>query len=526
MKKTKAKVLIVCVIAFAIMLFMGSSVKAAEGNYELSYEKDGKGTCYIVLEFEKDVSPAIANQSANYEVEGKVLRIKENIRNENAGFKNINMPITMADGTLVQVSYTVPVEIELDCTTVKVPKGIYENATSGDEEILTINENGKITPLKVGTTTITAQSGEDSVTWDAEVIDSENGSQGGTETPGAQDDSKEGTEPAKPAETGNSTVADNNLEYTLAAGYKDCYIGYTVNFSNLEEKEKSSYYMWISNSKDDMLNEDGNAIENFDNMSEHAVNIYNGKTSSVDRFLARSGDIYFQIIERYVPIGENKAVYKVIYKKTKLDRPTYKLGTTNRLYFFSKKTSTFLWTPEDSPKRDMKLNIEVGKITDVNILKALKNSESGCLEKLLEYAKNSTPIYKTTIPSGESETITDKLNLTNREYYYVYTKLDNANGALYDIEDIGLYQAVVADSVGSNLFSNLDSNFAWNLPEESAPQEAEETPKKVDYSGKKKDTADNLGPQAGETLAVVFAIIAIGGVSYVVYRKYSDLKIK
>ena len=523
MKNTKAKAFIVCAIVFAIMLFMGSSVKAAESEYEVSYEKDGKGACYIVLEFKKNVSPAMENQSSKYEVDGKVLRIKENIRNKNASFIHVgSTSVAMEDGTFVQnVSYTPPMEIELGYTDAKVPLFIYENATSNDESILKIGEDGKITPLKAGKTTITAQdSSGDTITWDVEVIDEGNSSQGETSQGGSQ----EGTETQTPSNgesTDGSNIADNGLEYELVGGTSYHYRNCIMKFSNLEEKKDSSYYLWMSNSEDDMLNEDGKEIENFDGRSEHVVSIYNGKSSVIDKFLEKKGDIYFQIVERCIPEGENRVVYKVIYKKTKLERPNYQLTTKFSFYFFDDYTSTYVWVPTTS--YDRKVKIKIGKITDTNILKAIKNSEAGCLEKLLDYAKKTESIYETTIPQERSEAITSKFNLVDEEYYYVYSVLENENGEYYDIEDVGLYQANISDSIGINLWSYLDDNFVWNLPEDTAEQ-GEKAP---DYSGKKNGTeAPNLGPQAGGTLFVAIALVAVGGIGFVVYKKFRNIKIK
>ena len=104
-----------------------------------------------------------------------------------------------------------------------------------------------------------------------------------------------------------------------------------------------------------------------------------------------------------------------------------------KCYFLNEETSTHLFEAY-SYENARKINVKIGKVTDKSILRAIKNGETDCLQKLLDYAKNADSIYTGTVPLGRAESITNKLNLVNDEYYYVYMVLDDENGKYFPVE--------------------------------------------------------------------------------------------
>lgn len=230
---------------------------------------------------------------------------------------------------------------------------------------------------------------------------------------------------------------------------------------------------------------------------------------NIDKYIELSGDIYVWIYQSQKDYSTGEKVYKLI-KSSKVERPDQNpLGARTNAYFFDESTSIFIREPiDDNKTRNVK--IKIGKVTDRSILKSIKNGESGCLSKLLTYAKSSDSIYTGTIKVETNGTsITSNMNLVDDEYYYVYMVLDDENGKYYPLEDISLYQALVSDSVGKNLFNYLDDKFTWNLDDETTetPSTSEPTDSTI--------TPDTKLPQTGATVTTI-AIIGITAVIAVV----------
>lgn len=230
-------------------------------------------------------------------------------------------------------------------------------------------------------------------------------------------------------------------------------------------------------------------------------------TTNCEKYIELSGDIYVWLYQSQKDYGTGKIEYKLV-KSSKVERPDQNsLNKRISGYFSNDSTSIFILEfLSSAEKRNVK--IKIGKVTDISILKSIKNGEAGCLSKLLTYSKNANSTYTGTIKvEQQGASILSNVNLLNHEYYYVYMVLDDENGKYYPVEDVSLYQAFVGQS-GKYLKNYLDKEFTWDAMDETeTPSTNEPTDSTI--------TPDNKLPQTGATVTII-AIIGITAVIAVV----------
>ena len=341
---------------------------------------------------------------------------------------------------------------------------------SDNTQIATVDTAGKVTAIKEGTAKITVKTKDGNYTATCIVTVSKN--------------------------DGIVWTDSSNIKFTVT---EDFYLKVTG------LKEDGKYYGFISNGKIAPTVPDTGWIEN------ENLPVTNKPGFSISKYLEKSGDIYVWIYE--TQIVNNVRQNKCIIEAQKIERPALKkIGTRMKCYFLNEETSTHLFEAYNY-ENARKINVKIGKVTDKSILRAIKNGETDCLQKLLDYAKNADSIYTGTVPLGRSESITNKLNLVNDEYYYVYMVLDDENGKYFPVEDVSLYQALTYEKDGKtskNLFDYLNDNFKWNL-------------------GNDDTTIDNTKatgklPQTGASIVIYVAItlVIVAGVIFAIkYKKYN-----
>ena len=341
---------------------------------------------------------------------------------------------------------------------------------SDNTQIATVDTAGKITAIKEGTAKITVKTKDGNYTATCIVTVSKN--------------------------DGIVWTNPSNIKFTVT---EDFYLKVTG------LKEDGKYYGFISNGKIAPTVPDTGWIEN------ENLPVTNKPGFSISKYLEKSGDIYVWIYE--TQIVNNVRQNKCIIEAQKIERPALKkIGTRMKCYFLNEETSTHLFEAYNY-ENARKINVKIGKVTDKSILRAIKNGETDCLQKLLDYAKNADSIYTGTVPLGRSESITNKLNLVNDEYYYVYMVLDDENGKYFPVEDVSLYQALTYEKDGKtskNLFDYLNDNFKWNLENDDTT---------IDNT-----TATGKLPQTGASIVIYVAItlVIVAGVIFAIkYKKYN-----
>lgn len=239
--------------------------------------------------------------------------------------------------------------------------------------------------------------------------------------------------------------------------------------------------------------------------------------NKISSYVEKNGDIYVSIIEYRTETKD----YKKIIADQKMVRPALNpLGQRILATFYDDATIMYFKESMDAESA-RKVNLKIGTITDSDILVSIKNGETNCLQKLIDYAKSAQSIYTATVPVGKSDSITSNMNLVDGAYYYVYMEMEDENGKYYPVEDVSLYQAIVNDMTGKNLFNYLDDNFKWNLDESKVNPS--------DSSNTKKDTtlANTILPKTGiATIIGIVTAILIINVIIVKYKcnKYRDVK--
>lgn len=341
---------------------------------------------------------------------------------------------------------------------------------SNNTQIATVDTAGKVTAIKEGTAKITVKTKDGNHTATCIVTVSKN-------------DGIVWTDPS-------------NIKFTVT---EDFYLKVTG------LKEDGKYYGFISNGKIAPTVPDTGWIEN------ENLPVTNKPGFPISKYLEKSEDIYVWIYE--TQIVNNVRQNKCIIEAKKIERPALKkIGTRMKCYFYNEETSTNLFEAYDY-ENARKINVKIGKVTDKSILRAIKNGETDCLQKLLDYAKNADSIYTGTVPLGRSESVTNKLNLVNDEYYYVYMVLDDENGKYFPVEDVSLYQALTYEKDGKtskNLFDYLNDNFKWNLGNDDTT---------IDST-----TATGKLPQTGASIVIYVAItlVIVAGVIFAIkYKKYN-----
>ena len=228
---------------------------------------------------------------------------------------------------------------------------------------------------------------------------------------------------------------------------------------NLEYKEDHHYYIHFSNEKETIDLPHISSDNAYENGWDYIYEGMPGNINVDNEVIEKNAPIYAYLCETV--FSDGNWVTKILIEAKELEKPA-QLSLGNRLkgYFFDDRTSTFCYEViSDEREENAKINYKIGTITDTDILRSIQRGDSDCLEKLMEYAKSATNGKTGSVKLGEDNSITDKLNLVDDKYYYVYMEVDDNNGEYYPIEDVSLYQALLSDDVGNNLFDYLSDEL-------------------------------------------------------------------
>lgn len=352
--------------------------------------------------------------------------------------------------------------------------------TSSDTSIATVDSNGLVKGIKEGYAVITAKGSEKTATCTITVD-----------------------------QNGEWTDFTNAKFELKKVGTSSC----NLEISNVIPKSNSLYYLLITSNADkpkitsDTEKKKISLTYDSDNKKFYS--------HELEEYVELNQDLYASVIE------ENKDKEVVIYGK-KINR--YSEPKYNDAFF-----ATFMTNKKDqiitkftySGKADRNVQIKIGRVTDLSIIKKIKNGDNSGFESLLSLAKSNDGIFNKNVEikkdsksdvsydankdSNEADLI--KLdNLQDGAYYFLYVKVDDENGKYITQEAVTLAQGQTYPG-GWSMFFYGDNNLKW-----------------PDYENTKQEddsTAKGELPQTGVQATVIISLIVIfTGVGVFSYRQY------
>lgn len=278
-----------------------------------------------------------------------------------------------------------------------------------------------------------------------------------------------------------------------------------------------------------------NKPKNWNELTEIGIPVEkDGTTSknSVTKYIEENGDLYCWILEGKLTDGKFETGE---YFSVKVERPKLN-GLGKRMSVTVLQSSTTIFLHEASEVDSRKANIKIGKMTDNNILLSIKNSEANCLQKLMDYAKKSTPIYtaKDLNLQIPNKSITDKFEVVNGAYYYVYMEMQDEKGKYYPVEDVWLYQGLVGKDL-RDLAEFGGTRFKWNLADSeknnntankpTSDKTTTNTPTTTKNQEIDKTTAQTILPKTGTKITkIVILLLSVSVCSVILIGKVKKYK--
>ncbi len=240
---------------------------------------------------------------------------------------------------------------------------------------------------------------------------------------------------------------------TLVDRKESEYREYDLKFENVtfDTEESTKYYVFIVNEieklekfeiekKDEVL--ENIATEVWTSSSEKIV-----PYSKMNPFIDRNNDIYVWIVEGKLN-EEGTYEFKNVLSGKKVEKPSMgklgeRIGITFDVHYGSMSTRIHMYEPCDS-NENRKITLQLGKVTDYDVLLSMKEKEANRLQKLMDYAKDKKEdeVITKEVTLGTYFDLLGGVDLEKNAYYYVYSILDNENNKYRTIEDIELFQYV------------------------------------------------------------------------------------
>lgn len=309
------------------------------------------------------------------------------------------------------------------------------------------------------------------------------------------------------------------IEYDGTTGRQYSSQKMTISNLSLKDSEHRTYYWAITTTPTEP------------NESELTMRIPRDNSlyfNNMEQYTELNSDLYFWLLEEYE--DSNSIKHKAfIIKGEKLVKPEPPKYASCFFATFMTYDNTQLVFNLPLMNAN-KVDIKIGKIDNINILKKLKANSSDSFAELNKYVKTASSIYsnKLTLDSflgyeADAESNNPIINLQNiqdGEYYYLYTKVDDDDGKYVSYEGLTIAQASIPSNNNWYLFFLGDKDFKWKDFDEST----DGTP--ID---KKDDTLapDKEMPKTGENALIIttialFTLISVVSINR--FKKYRDAK--
>lgn len=384
--------------------------------------------------------------------------------------------------------------------------------TSSNNSVATVDSNGKITAVSVGSTNITVSVAGISKSLEVKVF----------EAPQFTDFSKAKYELLFDIHT------DLKISDIKPSNNENNYYYYIITPNNTKPNVSFNTYgsvdaVTTKNAKHLGINNKENYIYAYD----------------LDQYLELNQDLYLWVVQEvrledsyYDDAGNNiRYSAKFVVEGEKLTRPalpklnlilkSFNIGKWDSKLGIDKHTNMNFRFPSAVEKR--KFSIKIGKITDNSILQKIQKNDYSGITELLSYAKNNKSVYEANLTTtmkndfSTNDILFDGRKLLQKDaYYYIYVKFDDENGKYYPIEGVTMGQAWFSTSSNSwNLYAYTDENFNWNnlssTPSDSTPTK-DTTIAKVEL------------PNTGANIAIIISLLVLVGTIVTVKIKQSKYK--
>lgn len=397
-----------------------------------------------------------------------------NDENKNVAVVSISLPSTKT--------------VELGKTITLQPTFNPTNATnkivtwdSSDKTVATVDNAGKVTPKKVGSTiiTVTTQDGNKKATCTVTVTDSLSNNPGSNEN--IPDFSK----------------AKFNFSYTT-------YTNLALEITNVELTKDDKCYIYISKKKDENPTTKTEGINRIYKDNNGKINVYFSRELS-SNILEVKGKNYIYIVRE--DSEENSQILLKAKEMEELKLPP--LGQRLDIWLYDEEKTGV--SNKININSERKITYKMGKIESKDVLKSFKNDSSNqAYSNLLKYAKSAKYLTTGSITvDGLDYNISKDIKLENDAYYFVYMVVETKDGKYNELEDVAIY--IENKSTDGK---NALVHFAFNTI-------------KVDD-----DEPDNTVaqvpeiPKAGKSAIIVTVAILIIAGGYIAYKKYKYLNFK
>ena len=433
-------------------------------------------------------------------------------------------------------------------------------------QVVAISETGLITALKAGTSTITAKydGGQDTIkvtvgtgtpSTDVPGQDENTTSGGGSSSGGSSQDenttsggesgsgsgsesgSGSGSESGGSSSGGTAVAEWANAKYSLVRD-GNWSLNLEVSGGPVFDQDDDYRYYGVIKSNNTKPVVDGQNIDGekysdiaFSLTYDNEKKVY--RAGSMAKYAELNQDLYLSIV-RIKLSNTDGTGNSVMASGIKLERPTLSKYSDAFTDYNMCTYSSDIICPAfiHYSEYDRKMQIKIGKITDISILQKIQNQNVNGFADLLNYAKSSSAMYDKVVDTeknstmleytaGENygNTLIDLKNVEDKAYYYLYVKTDSENGKYVSNEAVTLAQASVP--INWFLFFYGSSDFQW-------------TDWGTDGNGvlngnltKDPTIPDGKLPQTGVSegiLAMIAATAILTGISFVVYSKNRDLR--
>ena len=313
----------------------------------------------------------------------------------------------------------------------------------------------------------------------------------------------------------------SNAKYELI---KDAVSSAKVEISGVQPLDNHAYYLYITSSRTSYPEKSSNdyTVLSYDSQTKKFTGIGLAKKVELNQ------DLYAFIYEKDNTTLAGQYVVEGI-KLERFEEPRYNDAFTVTHITKTSDQIVTKFTHDSSNVRN--ITVKIGKITDSNILKKIKDNNSSGMSDLLSYAKSASSIINesTTLTkksfiqylSSDGEKLISMNNIEDKSYYYLYVVADTENGKYITQEAVTLALSSKYSDGSWYMFFYGENDFNWTSISGNTATNPTPTPTPADNT-----TANTVLPNTGKGLILITILAILTASSAVLYdinKKYEGI---